>query len=135
MSRFAPTSIAARRLVRDEHAGRDQQRPREEQLLLVAARQRAGGRLEDAATRRPAERLADRACARLRAGRTRGGSNRRRLARLTFSRTGRRRIRPSSLRDSGMSATPAAIEAAGPTRQRGLVRPARTPPAVARLAP
>ena len=51
--------------------------------------------------------------ARRRAGRTRTAGSAAGSARLTFSRIGRRRISPSSLRDSGISATPAAIEAAG----------------------
>ena len=56
-----------------------------------------------------------------------------RLARLTFSRMGRPRHRPSSLRDSGMSATPASMPA------RGVPRVGRPPmstrPEAIRLAP
>ena len=71
MSRLAPTSIAARRLVRDEHARVDQQRPREQELLLVAAGQRPGGRLEEAVPSTCSSASRDRRAARRRAGRTR----------------------------------------------------------------
>ncbi len=47
-------------------------------------------------------------------------ASRRRLVRLTFSRTGRRRISPSSLRDSGIIATPAWIDAAGRPGEHGV---------------
>ena len=59
--------------------------------------------------------------------------NRPRLVRLTFSRIDRRRISPSSLRDSGIIATPALIDAAGcpPT---GVPR-TRTCPALSGIGP
>ena len=49
----------AGRLVGDEHAGSDEQRPREEQLLLVATGQRPGRRLEQRRSGHPLEGVAD----------------------------------------------------------------------------
>ncbi len=59
--------------------------------------------------------------------------NRPRLVRLTFSRIERRRISPSSLRDSGIIATPALIEAAGCRRPD--VPRTRTCPALSGVGP
>ena len=50
---------AAGRLVGDEHPGLDEQRPGEEQLLLVAAGQRPGRRLEQRRSGHPLEGVAD----------------------------------------------------------------------------
>ena len=84
-----------------------------------------------------------RAVARSSASPTRARSSRRRtkpnrpirgrLARLTFSRTGRPSIRPSSLRDSGISASPARIDPTG--RPGRSVAAVRSSAAVAGIAP
>ena len=62
---------AAGRLVGDEHPGLDEQRPGEQQLLLVAAGQRPGRRLEQRRSGHALEGVADLPRARPRGGRTR----------------------------------------------------------------
>ena len=116
---FRPDVDATGRLVGDEHTRVDQKRSGEQQLLLVATRECAGRRLEERRSDRPSPGPRGPRRARPTPNEPEPGEAPR-LGRLTFSRIGRRRINPSSLRDSGMSATPAAIDAAG--------RPARAVP-------
>ena len=113
---------AACRLVGDEHRRVGEQGAREQELLLVAAGQR-GRRSSRAALDAAARRSAS--FVRVDSIPRRTKPNRpsdRRLARLTFSRTGRRSIRPSSLRDSGIIETFARRDPSGVPVRRVVAR-------------
>ena len=116
---LGPDVDPARGLVGDEHLRPAQQHAREEQLLLIAARQRARRGAGAVGPHRPAlERLAG-APALGAAAHEAVAAHAAQAGRETFSVTERPSRSPSSLRDSGIIATPArAVPAGRPTARR-----------------